>query len=98
MEGVVQKLFLVYIHAQRRALWVERSFMIPEYRSTSWRDIIAPISASNAIESPNFESRNLILLTGPQPRDWTVCDLYESEKKKARSLNLIIKNDELINI
>jgi len=59
------------IHAQWRALRVKRTFIAPEYESTSRKDAITPFSTSSAIVGPNFESRNLILLTW----DWTTCDL-----------------------
>jgi len=45
-------------------LWLRNMDQYPERT-------ITPFSKSNAIVGPNFESRNLILLT----RDWTTCDL-----------------------
>jgi len=67
MKGRIQKLCLA--STQRRALRVERTFMTPEYESTSRKDAMTPFSTSSAIVGPN--SRNLIPLT----RDWTTCDL-----------------------
>jgi len=64
-------------HAQR--LRVERTFVAPEYGSTSRKDAITPFSTSSAVVGPNFESRNLILLT----QDWTTCDLFFEGKREA---------------
>jgi len=38
MEGRIQKLCVSQVHAQRRVLRIERTFMGPEYGSTSRKD------------------------------------------------------------
>jgi len=73
-EGVWKDAFrnrISQVHAQWRTLRVERTSIAPEYGSTSRKDAITPFFTSSAIVGPNFESRNLILLT----RDWTTRDL-----------------------
>jgi len=70
MKGTLFRNSVSQIHAQRRVLRVEHTFMVPEYGPTFQRNAITSFPASNAIVDPNFESRNLIRLT----RDWTTCD------------------------
>jgi len=71
------------VHVQRRVLRIERSFMagflwaFPEYGSMSRKDAITSFSKNSAIVDPNFESKNLILLT----RDWITCDLWGQGRK-----------------
>jgi len=50
-----------------RMLQVERIFMAQEYGST----VLKGRFFQEQCDCPNFESRDLILLT----RDWTMCDL-----------------------
>jgi len=45
MEGRIQKLCLAGIRTQRRILRVERTFMAPEYESTSRKEVITSKAA-----------------------------------------------------
>jgi len=77
------------VYAQWRTLRVERTFMAPECGSTSRKDAITPFSSSGAIIGPEFESKNLILLT----RNWTKRDLIRGQGENPRSLDLINKSE-----
>jgi len=92
MEGRIQYC-ISQVHAQRRVLQVERTFMAPEYESR--KDAMTPFSSSSAIIGPNFESRSLILLTW----DWTTCDLWEQgEKVRSLSFNYKIREQFLLTL
>jgi len=72
MEGRIQIVSRKHTHSgacQR----VERTFIAPEYGSTSRKDAMTPFSREQCDRRSCFESRNLIPLT----RDWTTCDLRE---------------------
>jgi len=54
MEGRFRTLIVIsQAYAQWRVLRVERTFMAPEYGSTSRKDAIPPFSESSAIVGPN---------------------------------------------
>jgi len=77
------------VYARWRTLRVERTFMAPECGSTSRKDAITPFSKSSAIVGPEFESRNLILLT----RDRITRDLIRGQGENPRSLDNKSEND-----
>jgi len=63
--------------------------MTPEYEFR--KDAIMTFSKNSTIIGPNFESRNLIFLT---PFNVTGSRaISEGKEKKARFLNLIVKNE-----
>jgi len=41
--------YISQVHAQRRALRIERTFTAPEYGSTSRKDAMTPFSSSSAL-------------------------------------------------
>jgi len=82
MEGCIQKLCTPrrYTHRGENGesnalLWLRNM----DFR----KNAIMPFSKSNAIVGPNFESRNLILLT----RNCTTCDLWGQGKKAITEFN-----------
>jgi len=66
-----------------------RTHFYPEYGSTFRKDAITLFSTSSMIVGPEFESRNLILLT----RNWTMRDLIRGQGENPRSLDLINKSE-----
>jgi len=67
-------------------LQVEYTFM-KEYRLTSRKNAIVPFSASSAIVRPNFKKLNSLNSGLDHVRS-----LCKNERKKARFLNVIMKN------